>query len=130
MYLLADVFSRVKVAFLRKLKTVVVLNSRLSRLSLLLMYSLGYLHSYNILSFKYLKIHLKYFLARSVIRSLSVCSRPGFRSYMNFKSLRILSSKNRTLSIGFLVFSTSKGLKLDTECSMMHIGGEILFFVS
>jgi ribosomal protein S8 len=130
MYLLADMFSRIRVAINRHLKNIIVLNSKLCRFGLLIIQKLGYIIDYQILSFKYLKINLKYFFGRSVLRLFMNLSRPSVRYYANVKKLKNMFYNNRIAVNGFVICSTSKyGLITELECLISNTGGEILFFI-
>jgi ribosomal protein S8 len=130
MYLLADMFSRIRVAINRHIKNIIILNSKLCRFGLMIIKNLGYIIDYQVLNFKYLKINLKYFLGRSVLRLFMVLSRPSNRYYANVKKLKNMFYNNKIAVNGFIICSTSKyGLMTELECLISNTGGEVLFFI-
>lgn len=67
-FLLSDMFSRIKIATGQHFKDVILLNSKICRSSLVIMKKLGYIINYYIINYKYLKIYFRYFFSGSVIR--------------------------------------------------------------
>ena len=72
-----------------------------------------------------IRIFLKYDLnGASVIESISRCSRPGQRIYVNSNDIpRVLDG------LGISVLSTSKGVVSNKAASRLKVGGELLFEV-
>ena len=75
--------------------------------------------------FTTIRIFLKYDLnGASVIESISRCSRPGQRIYVNSSDIpRVLDG------LGISVLSTSKGVISNKAASRFKVGGELLFEV-
>ena len=72
-----------------------------------------------------IRIFLKYDLnGASVIESISRCSRPGQRIYVNSNDIpRVLDG------LGISVLSTSKGVVSNKAATRLKVGGELLFEV-
>ena len=129
LHLLSDCFSRVSTATKVSKKDVVVLNSSLVKKSLHILVKLGYIRFFKIISFKYLKVYLKYFQNSSVLRGASTLSKPSLKFYVKYKNLQRFTFNNRFSINGFIICSTSKGLLTDIECILSKIGGKALFYV-
>jgi ribosomal protein S8 len=130
MYLLSDMFSRIRVASKRRLPDAIILNSKICRSGLLLIQKLGYIIDFQFLDLKYLRINLRYFLGACSLRVGSILSRPRLRNYVSVRRLRSMIYNNKIAVNGFFVCSTSRyGLATDVECILAGTAGEILFFV-
>jgi len=71
-----------------------------------------------------LKIILKYFKGKPVIRSIKRVSRPGLRVYKPTDELpKILGG------LGIAIISTSKGVLTGQEARNLGVGGEVLCYV-
>lgn len=71
-----------------------------------------------------LKIGLKYFKSKPVIRSIKKVSRPGLRVFKSADDLpKILGG------LGVVIVSTSKGVLTDKEAREQGVGGEVLCYV-
>lgn len=74
-----------------------------------------------------IKIALKYHPVTKVpaINSLLRVSKPGLRKYVDSENLpRVLNG------LGFAIISTSQGVMTDKEARKLHIGGEVLCYIS
>lgn len=71
-----------------------------------------------------IRIFLKYYERRPVIREMKRISKPGRRIYVN--SDEIPRVKN---GLGIAVLSTSAGIMTDKMARKLNIGGELLFTV-
>jgi len=74
-----------------------------------------------------IKIALKYHPKNKMpaISKLERVSRPGLRHYVNAEEMpRVLNG------LGVAIVSTSQGLMTDKEARTLHIGGEVLCYVS
>jgi len=74
-----------------------------------------------------IKIALKYHptTKMSAVRELKRISKPGLRVYKNADELpRVING------LGVAIISTSQGVMTDKEARKLHIGGEILCYVS
>lgn len=74
--------------------------------------------------FGVLRLYLKYFDDRHVIRHLGRVSRPGRRHYSGAKSLPRVRS-----GLGIAIVSTSQGVMSDLEARSKNVGGEVLAVV-
>ena len=82
----------------------------------------GYIGSYNNIkldSRNMIKIDLKYFEGKPVIREINRISSPGRRVYIAWKDIRPTLN-----NIGISIFSTPKGVITGKEAKMSHVGGE------
>lgn len=129
LYLIADMWSRVKVALKRQREKVRVLNSKLCEKALILVEDLGYLNKHQKLSIKYLTVFLRYIGKRSLIGFIVILSKPRSRYYMKVKKIKILALKERYSNNIFFIFSTSLGLLIDIQCILFNHGGEPLFSI-
>lgn len=129
LYLIADMWSRVKVALKRQREKVRVLNSKLCEKALVLVEDLGYLNKHQKLSIKHLTVFLRYVGKRSLIGFIVILSKPRSRYYMKVKKIKILALKERYSNNIFFIFSTSLGLLIDIQCILFNRGGEPLFSI-
>jgi small subunit ribosomal protein S8 len=74
--------------------------------------------------FGVLRIYLKYYEGRPVIRSLQRVSRPGRREYAKAKSLPRVRN-----GLGMAIVSTSQGLLSDRQARERNVGGEVVAVV-
>ena len=68
-----------------------------------------------------LRIYLRYYEDRPVIRHLERVSRPGLRVYKGAADLKRVRS-----GMGVAIVSTSKGLMSDRDARQQNVGGEIM----
>ena len=130
LHLLSDCFSRLTTSAKLSKKNVVVLNSNVVKKSLFILYKLGFIRYFKILSFKYIKIYLKYYQGNnSVLRGVSSLSKPSLQFFIKFKNLQRYAFNNKFSINGFIICSTSRGLLTDIECVLTKTGGKALFFV-
>lgn len=130
LHLLSDCFSRLTLSAKLSKKNVVVLNSSVVKKSLFVLYKLGYIRYFKILSYKYIKVYLKYYqTSSSVLRGVATLSKPSLKFFVKFKSLQRFAFNNKFSINGFIVCSTSRGLLTDIECVLTKTGGKALFFV-
>lgn len=71
-----------------------------------------------------LRIYLKYYQERPVIRNIQRVSRPGLRRYAGVAELPRVRN-----GLGMAIISTSKGVLSDREARAQNVGGEILALV-
>ena len=129
LHLLSDCFSRLSNSAKLAKKAVVVLNSSIVKKSLFILYKLGFIRFFRVLSYKYLKVYLKYYQTVSVLRGVSTLSKPSLKFFIKFKNLQRFAFNNKFSINGFIVCSTPRGLLTDVECVLMRTGGKALFFV-
>lgn len=83
-----------------------------------------FIHDYKVLDDGYhgvLRIYLRYFEDRSVIRHLERVSRPGRRVYAGASKLPKVRG-----GLGIAIVSTSRGLLSDREARSQRVGGEVM----
>ena len=70
---------------------------------------------------KLIKVDLKYYEGRPVIREIKRISKPGRRVYSKADSIPRVHS-----GLGLAILSTSKGVMSDSEAIKNNLGGEII----
>jgi small subunit ribosomal protein S8 len=86
-----------------------------------------YIHDFKVLDdgkHGVLRLHLKYYQEKPVIRELKRMSRPGLRKYVSV--LEIPRVRN---GLGMAILSTSKGVLTDRQAREARVGGELLAVV-
>jgi small subunit ribosomal protein S8 len=71
-----------------------------------------------------LRVYLKYYEERPVIRNLRRVSKPGLRKYAGTRELPRVRG-----GLGIAIVSTSQGVMTDKEARARNIGGEVLALV-
>ena len=71
-----------------------------------------------------LRLYLKYYEDRPVIRSLKRVSRPGRRIYKGATELRPVRN-----GLGLAIVSTSQGMMTDRQARAARVGGEVMALV-
>lgn len=71
-----------------------------------------------------LRIYLKYYEDRPVIRNIKRVSRPGLRRYAGAEKLPRVRN-----GLGIAIVSTSQGVLSDRDARVKNVGGEILALV-
>jgi small subunit ribosomal protein S8 len=68
-----------------------------------------------------LRVHLKYYQGKPVIREIKRISKPGIRQYARAQELpRVYNG------LGIAIVSTSNGVMTDKEARRQNVGGEII----
>jgi small subunit ribosomal protein S8 len=126
---IADFLTRIRNAAAAKHKIVEVPSSKMKRAITQILHEKGY-----ILRYKFeegpkpsIKIALKYDTEtkKSVIRHIERVSKPGLRKYVHSENLpRVING------LGIAIISTSKGVITDKEARDLHVGGEVICYVS
>ena len=86
-----------------------------------------YLHDYKILDdgkHGVLRLYLKYYQEKPVIRELKRVSKPGLRKYVGVEEIPRVRN-----GLGMAILSTSRGLLTDREARASRVGGELLAIV-
>ena len=86
-----------------------------------------FIHEYKVLDdgrHGVLRLYLKYYEDRPVIRDLQRVSRPGRRSYSGVQELPRVRN-----GLGIAIVSTSQGVMTDREARAKNVGGEVLALV-
>jgi small subunit ribosomal protein S8 len=71
-----------------------------------------------------LRLYLKYYEERPVIRDLKRVSRPGRRAYSGSRDLPHVRN-----GLGIAIVSTSQGIMSDRDARARNVGGEVLALV-
>jgi len=127
---IADFLTRVRNAVNAKHRIVEVPASNVKKAITKILFEKGY-----ILNYKFedegpqgtIKIALKYHpvTKQPAIASIDRVSRPGLRQYADSENLpRVMNG------LGIAIISTSRGIMTDKEARNLHIGGEVLCYVS
>jgi small subunit ribosomal protein S8 len=83
-----------------------------------------YIHDFKVLDddrFSVLRLYLKYYQERPVIRELKRVSKPGLRKYVSVQEIPRVRN-----GLGMAILSTSKGVLSDREARANKVGGELL----
>lgn len=125
-YNLSDLIMRINVAYKAHLISVKVLKNKLSINLLFLLYKLGLIKSFFILTNqKEILIYLKYINKKPLIHKIEVVSKPSKRVYLNLISLSKYYRKHSNSIIW--IISTSKGLITSNDAILKDfISGEVL----
>jgi small subunit ribosomal protein S8 len=86
-----------------------------------------YIHDFKVLEdqkFGVLRLYLKYYQEKSVIRELKRVSRPGLRRYVGVQEIPRVRN-----GLGMAILSTSRGVMNDSEARANKVGGELLAIV-
>ncbi|NOU47350.1 MAG: 30S ribosomal protein S8 [Bacteroidales bacterium] len=127
---IADYLTRVRNAVSAKHRIVEIPASNVKKAITKILFEKGY-----ILNYKFedddkqgiIKIALKYHPVSKMpaLTSLERISRPGLRKYIHTESMpRVLNG------LGVAIISTSQGMMTDKEARRLHIGGEVLCYIS
>ncbi len=127
---IADYLTRVRNAVAAKHRIVEVPASNVKKAITKILFEKGY-----ILNYKFedddkqgiIKIALKYHPVTKMpaLTQLERVSRPGLRKYIHTESMpRVLNG------LGIAIISTSQGMMTDKEARRLHIGGEVLCYIS
>ncbi len=127
---IADFLTRIRNAVNAKHRVVEVPASNVKKAITQILFEKGY-----ILNYKFedegpqgtIKIALKYHpvTKQPAIMSIQRVSTPGLRKYADSENLpRVMNG------LGIAIISTSQGIMTDKEARKLHIGGEVLCYVS
>lgn len=127
---IADFLTRIRNAVNAKHRIVEIPASNVKKAITEILFQQGY-----ILNYKFeedgpqgtIKIALKYNPVTKVpaITTIDRVSRPGLRRYADSENLpRVLNG------LGIAIISTSKGIMTDKDARRLHIGGEVMCYVS
>jgi small subunit ribosomal protein S8 len=86
-----------------------------------------YIHDFKVLDdgkHGVLRLYLKYYQEKPVIRELKRVSRPGLRKYVSVPEIPRVRN-----GLGMAIISTSKGVMTDREARNARVGGELLAVV-
>ena len=125
---IADMLTRIRNANDAKHETVDVPASNMKKAIAEILFSEGYIKSYNVVDDGkqgIIRIALKYAPGKQkVIHGLRRVSKPGLRIYASCEEMpRVLNG------LGIAIVSTSKGVMTDKKAREENVGGEVLAFV-
>jgi small subunit ribosomal protein S8 len=86
-----------------------------------------YIHDFKLLDdgrFGVLRLYLKYYQEKPVIRELRRISKPGLRKYVGVEEIPRVRN-----GLGMAMLSTSKGVMTDREARAAKVGGEVIAYV-
>ena len=121
---IADMLTRIRNAGQRRHRRVDMPVSKLKLEIARLLKENHYIYDYKVLEddkHGVLRLYLKYYQDKAVIRELNRISRPGLRRYV--KVAEIPRVRN---GLGMAIVSTSRGLMTDREARSAGMGGELL----
>lgn len=124
---IADMLTRVRNAARAKAKRVDMPVSKLKTEIARILKDNHFIHDYKVLDdgkFGVLRLYLRYFEERSVIRHVERVSRPGRRTYKSADDLPKVRG-----GLGMAIVSTSRGMLSDREARAQNLGGEVMALV-
>ena len=124
---IADMLTRIRNANLARHRRVDIPVSKLKIELARLLKENHYVHDYKLLDDgkrQVLRLYLKYFQDKPVIRELRRVSKPGLRKYVGVEEIPRVRN-----GLGMAVLSTSHGVMTDTQARAAKVGGELLAIV-
>jgi small subunit ribosomal protein S8 len=124
---IADMLTRIRNANLARHRRVDIPVSKLKIELARLLKENHYVHDYKLLDDgkrQVLRLYLKYFQDKPVIRELRRVSKPGLRKYVGVGEIPRVRN-----GLGMAVLSTSRGVMTDSEARAAKVGGELLAIV-
>ena len=124
---IADMLTRVRNAAQAKVKRVDMPVSKLKTEFARILKENHFIHDYKVLDdgrFGVLRVYLRYFEDKPVIRNVQRVSRPGRRIYKAADELPRVRG-----GLGIAIVSTSKGIMTDRQARAEKVGGELMALV-
>ncbi len=124
---IADMLTRIRNAGMARHRRVDMPVSKLKTEIARLLKDNHYIHDFKILDDgerKVLRLYLKYYQEKPVIRELRRVSKPGLRKYVGVEEIPRVRN-----GLGMAVLSTSRGVMTDREARSNKVGGELLAIV-
>lgn len=124
---IADMLTRIRNAGMARQRRVDMPISKLKVEIARLLKQHHYIHDYKLLDdgkHGVLRLHLKYFREKPVIRELKRVSKPGLRRYVGVDAIPRVRA-----GLGMAILSTSRGVMTDREARAAKVGGELLAIV-
>jgi small subunit ribosomal protein S8 len=124
---IADMLTRIRNAHGARLRRVDMPVSKLKTEIARLLKENHYIHDYKVLDdgrFGVLRLYLKYYQDKPVIRELRRISKPGLRKYVGVEEIPRVRN-----GLGLAMLSTSRGVLTDREARAAKVGGEVLAYV-
>ncbi len=124
---IADMLTRIRNANLARHRRVDIPVSKLKIELARLLKENHYIHDYKLLDDgkrQVLRLYLKYFQDKPVIRELRRVSKPGLRKYVGVQEIPRVRN-----GMGMAILSTSRGVMTDSAARENKVGGELLAIV-
>ena len=124
---IADMLTRIRNACGSKHRRVDMPASRMKVEIARILKESHYIHDYKILEdgqHPALRLYLKYYQEKPVIRELTRVSKPGLRKYVTVEEIPQVRR-----GLGMAILSTSKGVMSGREAKEARVGGELLAVV-
>ncbi|HEX8362643.1 MAG TPA: 30S ribosomal protein S8 [Longimicrobium sp.] len=124
---IADMLTRIRNAGMARQRRVDMPVSKLKTEIARLLKDNAYIHDYKLLDdgkHGVLRLYLKYYQEKPIIRELKRVSRPGLRRYVAVEEIPRVRN-----GLGMAVLSTSRGVMTDREARAAKVGGELLAIV-
>jgi small subunit ribosomal protein S8 len=124
---IADMLTRIRNAGLARHRRVDMPLSKLKVEIARLLKENHYIHDYKILddgTHPVLRLYLKYYQDRPIIRELRRVSKPGLRKYVSVDEIPRVRN-----GLGLAMLSTSRGVMTDRDARAAKVGGELLAIV-
>ncbi len=124
---IADMLSRIRNAGRARHRRVDMPVSKLKTEVARILKENHFIHDYKVLDdgrHGVLRVYLKYYEDRPVIRHLERFSRPGLRQYRGARELPRVRG-----GLGIAIVSTSQGVMTDRDARARNVGGEVLALV-
>jgi small subunit ribosomal protein S8 len=124
---IADMLTRVRNAGKARLRRIDMPVSKLKTELARLLKENHYIHDYKVLDdgkHGVLRMYLKYYQEKPVIRELKRISKPGLRRYVAVHEIPRVRN-----GLGVAILSTSKGVMTDRDARANRVGGELLAIV-
>jgi small subunit ribosomal protein S8 len=124
---IADMLTRIRNAGTARHRRVDMPVSKLKTEIARLLTDNGYIHDFKVLedgAHQTLRLYLKYYQDKPVIRALRRVSKPGLRKYVAVAEIPRVRN-----GLGMAVLSTSRGVMTDAQARASKVGGELLALV-
>jgi small subunit ribosomal protein S8 len=124
---IADMLTRIRNAQQAKLRRVDMPVSKLKTEIARLLKENHYVHDFKVLDdgkHGVLRLYLKYYQEKPVIREIKRVSRPGLRRYVGNREIPRIRN-----GLGLAILSTPKGVMTDRQARDARVGGELLAVV-
>ncbi|HYW09832.1 MAG TPA: 30S ribosomal protein S8 [Longimicrobium sp.] len=124
---IADMLTRIRNAGMARMRRVDMPVSKLKTEIARLLKDNSYIHDYKLLDdgkHGVLRLYLKYYQDRPIIRELKRVSKPGLRRYVSVAEIPRVRN-----GLGMALLSTSRGVMTDRDARAAKIGGELLAII-
>jgi len=124
---IADMLTRIRNAQMARHRRVDMPVSKLKVEVARLLKDNHYIHDFKLLDdgeHPMLRLYLKYFQDKPVIRELRRVSKPGLRQYVGVEEIPRVRN-----GLGMALLSTSRGVMTDRQARAARVGGELLAIV-